>query len=493
MKKLLICILLAGVAAAVSCVVRPVHVDESLNVPAPIFPDYADCTIPTNIGPMNFSLTVPYDRAQATFASPVGEWTLEARGGQFTIPRKRWREMLAAARGGSISVRVSALSDGRWIAYAPFSLHVAPEPVDPYIAYRLIEPGYELWNRVGIYQYNLERQRQTPILENSSTGGSCMNCHSFANQDPDRMLLHLRGSVAATMLINDDKVERLNTKTPQTMSALVYPSWHPDGRFVAFSVNDTKQAYHTNDPNRVEVYDNASDIVLYDTSTHEIFTTPLLYDTPAFESFPTFSPDGRTLYFSSAPYVADVIENPEKVHYSLCSVSFDPDTHRFSDTVDTLYNARTEGRSASFPRVSPDGRYLLYTRSDYGGFMIWHSDSDLWMVDLVSGRHWPLTAANSPDAADSYHSWSSNGRWVVFSSRRLDGLYARPFIAYIDAEGQARKSFVAPQRDVEYYNRLMKSYNVPEFVKGRVRDRRRAISRMAKQDPGIDVGFRSQE
>jgi hypothetical protein len=460
--------------------------DESGGVAA-IFPDYAGCTVPPNIAPMNFALQTPHDKARVTFTGPDGEWSVTSRRGQFTIPPGRWKRMLAASAGSSVSVRIAAMNEGRWTGYAPFELHVAREPVDPYIAYRLIEPLYQLWNDMGIYQRELGRYTQTPILENSSTDESCMNCHSFRMQDPDRLLLHLRGSIAATMVVGD-KVEKLDTKTTRTISPLVYPAWHPGGRFAAFSVNRTEQGFHTNDPNRVEVYDNASDVVVYDLEGHRLIASPLMHDTDEVESFPAFSPDGGTLYFSSSEYVDDVRNRPDSVRYSLCSISFDAASGSFGETVDTLYNARLVGRSASFPRVSPDGRWLMYTLSDYGGFAIWHKEADLWMVDLTTGEHAPLTEANGPDA-DSYHSWSSNSRWVVFASRRIDGLYSRPFIAYIDARGRAGKAFVVPQRNVKFYHRSLYSYNVPEFIKGRVPDRRRAISRAARGETSVEVEF----
>ena len=88
--------------------------------------------------------------------------------------------------------------------------------------------------------------------------------------------------------------------------------------------------------------------------------------------------------------------------------------------MDTLYNAREAGRSVKFPRVSPDGKRLLYTVSDYGNFSIWHKDADLHMLDLSTGAIDSLPEVNSPDV-ESYHSWSGNSRWFVFSSRRGDG------------------------------------------------------------------------
>jgi len=472
----------------IACSNPVIVVDEERNELPQIFPDYTDCTIPPNIAPLNFKLTIPYEEAQVLFTTDDLSWNIKAKKGQFTIPESYWKKMLAKNKGKDISVKVSARINGKWIGYTPFSLSVANEPVDPYIAYRLIEPGYELWFQMGIYQRHLEGYRQTPIMENKLTSGNCMNCHSFCMQDPEKMLFHMRGDIACTMLIDGEKVEKLNTKTEETISSLVYPSWHPSGRYVAFSVNDTKQAFHMNDPNRIEVYDFKSDVVVYDTEKHEIITSRLIYGSDVYETFPTFSPDGKTLYFCSAAYVKEMPIKYDDVHYSLCSISFDPEKRSFGNQVDTLYNAATDGRSVSFPRISPDGKYLMYTLSGYGGFSIWHKDSDLYMINLSTGEHYPLESANSDDV-DSYHSWSSNSRWVVFSSRRIDGLYTRPHITYINNEGQAEKAFLLPQKEVDFYHRFMYSYNIPEFIKGEVRDKRRSIANIAWKDKGIDVTF----
>ncbi len=464
-----------------------VRIDEESTEIPDIFPDYTGVTIPTNIAPLNFSLTEPSVKAHAIFTFGNESFTVKAKKGNFVIPASRWKNLLQAAKGNDISVKIITFSDDKWIGHPTFYLHIAPEPVDPYIAYRLIEPGYEVWNMMGIYQRNLESYKQTPIIENKMSGENCMNCHSFPNQTPDKMVFHMRGNNGGTLLIDGDKVEKLNTKTDQTMSALVYPYWHPDGRYIAFSVNDTRQAFHMNDPNRVEVFDHKSDVVVYDTQKHEIITTPALFSEDVFETLPSFSPDGKTLYFCSAAK-RTMPEDFEEAKYSLCSISFDATNRTFGSTVDTLYNATTEGKSVSFPRVSPDGKYLMYTLSSYGAFSIWHKDADLYMINLSNREHYPLEAANSDDV-DSYHSWSSNSRWVVFSSRRIDALYTRPFIAYIDENGQAHKPFLLPQKDTDFYHRFMKSYNIPEFISGKVKEQGLKIGTTAKKEKGVDVTF----
>ena len=154
-----------------------------------------------------------------------------------------------------------------------------------------------------------------------------------------------------------------------------------------------------------------------------------------------------------------------KVKYNLCSVSFEPETRTFGNRVDTLYNARVGGMSASFPRVSPDGRYLMYTLSGYGNFSIWHKDADLYLADLTTGVSRPLTEVNSGDV-ESYHSWSSNSRWILFNSRRVDGLYTHVYMAHVSDDGTLSKPFLLPQRNPAYYGKLMQSYNIPEFISG---------------------------
>ena len=430
------CICLWMILGLMACS-GPVRIQKNLEVKPEIFPDYADVTIPPNIAPLNFKLKDACAEARAILE--CGPEKLEIKTGKdacFVIPASGWKRLLRAASGNHLNVTVQAFVNDEWIAYAPFIIKVAKEPVDGWLAYRLIEPGYELWNRMGIYQRNLENYTENAIIENKMSGNNCMNCHSFCMQNPEKMLFHMRETYSCTLLIDGDRVEKLNTKTDQTLSPLVYPSWHPSGKYVAFSVNKTKQAFHF--------------------CSAKSRTMPKEYD---------------------------------QVRYDLCSVSFDPATRRFGTVVDTLYKASEIDKSVSFPRVSPDGKYLLYTLSGYGNFSIWHKDADLYMIDLSTLRSYPLEAANSDDV-ESYHSWSSDSRWIVFSSRRMDGLYTRPFIAYIDEKGQACKPFLLPQKDTDFYFRFMKSYNIPEFITGEVKRQGRTLAVKAKEDKGIDVRFK---
>ena len=149
------------------------------------------------------------------------------------------------------------------------------------------------------------------------------------------------------------------------------------------------------------------------------------------------------------------------------SMTFDKDSKIFGNPQIEV-DCESIGKSASVPRISSDGKYLLFTLGDYGQFHIWHRSADLYVKNLQTGDVYPLKRANSREA-ESYHGWSSNGRWIVFASRRDDGSYTRLYFSYFDKNGKEHKPFMLPQKDPEQNVLLMKSYNVPEMTKDAVK------------------------
>lgn len=465
--------LLALAATACRETVTPAVTDSGY---PPIFPDYIGVTVPATIAPLNFTVTEPFSRIDVLIAGTDGHIHMQETG-SVQFPAKDWAALLAKAAGDSLKVTVSIQQESGWKQYAPFPIYVSPDPIDETLVYRRIAPGYEVYSQMGIYQRTLSDFTETALLENTLIPGSCVNCHSFCQNAPDPMSLHLRGENGATILTSGGKSELLNTKTDQTLASCVYPYWHPSGKYIAYSVNKTQQAFHAAKDQRVEVVDLASDVVIYNVEKNELFSCPALKSDSAFETFPAFSPDGRTLYFCTAVPRA-IPAAYDQIQYSLCSIGFDPDNGTFAKQVDTLVSAAALHKSVSFPRPSPDGKRLMYALSDYGNFSIWHKEADLWLIELPTRTSRELTEVNSPDT-ESYHSWSSNSRWFVFSSRRIDGLYTRPYIASIDAEGRIKKPFLLPQEGSDYYDQSLYSFNIPEFVTGAVKLNVREVEKKA--------------
>lgn len=461
MKMKQYALLYIGIALLTACgqaVVSPEQVDE---FPA-IYPDYIGVTIPATIAPLNFSPSSPHERMDVTVKGNKGEELhINAARGEF--PVKKWRRLLVANTGDSLSFTVRILQKGKWKEYKPFPMYISEYPIDYGLVYRKIAPGFEVYSKMGIYERELSSHKERPLVENTLVKGMCVNCHAFNQTDPSRMSLHVRGANSATMMRVGEKTEYLDTKTEETIAACVYPYWHPGGEYIAYSTNNTRQSFHTVKEERVEVVDLASDVVVYHPSTRRLLLCDSLQRADRFETFPAFSPDGRKLYFCSAE-AKEIPAQYKEVRYNLCSIDFNPENGSFGNKIDTLVNAAAQGKSVSFPRPSYDGKYIMFTLSDYGNFSIWHKEADLWLLNLADGSLRDLSEVNSDDT-ESFHNWSSGSRWFVFSSRRGDGLYTRLYLASIDEQGQVSKPFLLPQQDpATYYDRSVYSYNVPEFV-----------------------------
>ncbi len=428
-----------------------------------IYPDYQYVTIPSNIAPLNFKIKGSSNKILVEFKYKAGKTTVTGKG-KIDIPIKKWRKVLNESKGDSIIVTVYEKYSNSWKQYKSFSIYVSSYEIDSHLVYRLIAPGYENWSKMGIYQRDLTVFKQKAIIENTLIPGSCVNCHSYKMNDPGKMMFHLRAPNGSTFIIDQDKIKSLDTRSGKLIANCVYPYWHPSGNYIAFSVNKVSQAFHSAKEKRIEVIDSKSDIVVIDIINDKIITSDLITTDTEFETFPCFSPDGKYLYFTSA-VKKEIPAEYNQIRYNLKRISFNPEIQKFGNRTEMIINADSMGKSISFPRVSPDGKYLMFTMADYGNFTIWHKEADLYVLDLQEKKYFPLKDANSNDA-ESYHSWSSDSRWFAFGSRRDDGLYTRPYLCFFDEKGKPGKPFLIPQKDPDYYTSLLFSFNIPELVKG---------------------------
>jgi hypothetical protein len=445
------------------CNSKPGSDVSSSEIQSVIEPDYSGVTIPLNIAPMNFIVKEKGDRFYAEISDgSKNVINIKSKNGLIKIPPKKWKNLLKTDKPKNLSINIFVKQrESGWKKYRQITNKISPEPVDPFLTYRLIYPGYESWSEISIDQRSLESFGEWHIIKNSVADENCVNCHSFNNGKSDDFLFHMRGSMGGTYFFSDEEVRKINLKTKEMKNGAVYPRWHPSGKFVAFSSNKIVQQFHSADNKKVEVTDLESSLVLYDIKKNEM--VPVIFpDMEKYmDTYPEWSPDGNYIYFCRAARVADTFEYSQ-IRYNLMRSAFNRETRKFV-LPETIWDASAINKSISFPRVSPDGKYLVVTLHDYGCFPIWHKEADLWLMDLET-RQTERLSLNS-DFTESYHSWSSNGRWMVFSSRRDDGLATRLYISYIDETGKSGKPFILPGRDPRFYDRFLKSYNVPEFSK----------------------------
>ena len=477
-------LLLALLLAACSPQVHDAASSEAL--PA-IYPDYVGVTVPASIAPLDFQLEGA-EALDVRLTAPDGT-QLRSYGKPYTcFPEKKWTMLLEKSVGDSLQVSVSGLQGGKWTTYRSFGIFVSPDAIDYGLTYRMLEPGYEIYSHMGIYERDLSSFKQRALLENTQFDG-CVNCHASMRGKPEDFTLHIRGAHGATLLSLDGELNAYETRTDSTLGFCVYPYWHPSGRYIAYSTNNTRQGFHVQPDKIIEVFDLASDLQIYDVQKNQLISAPQVKQEGLWETFPVFSADGKTLYFTRAAQISIPSELPLS-HYNLMKVSFDPETGTIGEDVETVIDAHAMGKSITFPRPSYDGKYLMYTLCDYGTFSIWHHESDLWLLDLETGETRPLEEVNSADT-DSYHNWSTNNRWFVFSSRRDTGSYTRLYIAHFGEDGKAGKPFMLPQRNpAVYYDDLFYSYNVPDFVTGPVPLDRIRAQKAINAPERVPFGFR---
>jgi hypothetical protein len=435
-----------------------------------IFPDYTNLIIPANIAPLNFAITNDADEYLVSIQGKNGDKIISQRK-KTIINYKKWKKLLENNKGAYYSVTVFIKKDKKWHKFPTFINQISGFSIDEYLSYRLIEPGYVSYGNISLRQRNITNFDERDIFNNYISRKNddllCLNCHAYQNYKTSNMQFHGRNKHGGTIIVRDGKPEKIDIKTEKLISGGVYPAWHPSENLIAYSVNNTGQVFHSHNIQKVEVQDMLSDLILYDTDKNTV--SFIANDSVDLETFPAWSPDGKTLYYSSSPYIPayanrskDAVLNYDKIRYNIMRKSFDIQSRTFGEA-EMVFNADSISKSATLPRISPDGKYLLFSMGSYGTFHIWHKDSDLYLMELKTGNMRKLENVNSSDV-ESYHTWSSNGRWIVFSSRRDDGSFTRSYISYFDENGRASKPFILPQKDPYFYSGLYKSFNIPEFM-----------------------------
>lgn len=476
-----------------SCSKMPAEFKQLSNT-AQILPDYTDVTVPANIAPLNFYITT--DAPKYVTLLQTRSQSYVKRGRTVKVPLRKWRSMLS---DGPITVQVLAKEGKEWVGYQPFSITPASE-IDRYVSYRQIPPSFQQYEDIRLRQRDLSSFRDRAFYSNALVHrpadgqGQCVNCHSFKNYGTDDMQFHTRQYKGGTVIYHNGELRMVELKTPGTISSGVYPAWHPTHDYIAYSTNSTMQAFHTLDDNHVEVFDSESDLILYDLNANKV--SIVSNDPDMLECFPTWSPDGRTLYYVAAksPKVPEGAERSEylaKVYeqfrYDIYRRSFDPDTKSWGPA-EKVFDASSQEKSATLPRISPDGKRLMFTMGKSGVFHIWHKDAELCILDLETMQARVIDEINSQDT-ESYHSWSSNGEWVIFGSRREDGGFTRLFMTRANEDGTFSKPFTMPQRDPWSNTHVLTSYSVPELTGAPVRLSARKLARFVRNADVKSVTF----
>jgi tetratricopeptide (TPR) repeat protein len=350
------------------------------------------------------------------------------------------------------------------------------------------------------------------VLEGMHT---CANCHSFS-LDGKTMGMDMDGPA------NDKGLYALAAIKPQmSIRNQDMVSWNPsqdrqfafnrvgfmsqvspDGRYVLTTVSSADHAPQNNfyvanfkDYHFLQVfYPTRGILAWYSRSTGQRHPLPGADDPRFVQTDGVWSPDGKYIVFARAvakePYpsdgkMADFANDPKEVQiqYDLYRVPFNDGR---GGTPERIVGASANGMSNNFPKVSPDGRWIVFVQCHNGQLM--RPDSQLYIVPAQGGRARRLRANMLP--MNSWHSFSPNGRWLVFSSKRRSP-YTQMYLTHIDEDGND-----APAILIENSTASNRAVNIPEFVNipqnGLLKISTPAVDMYRKFDEAVDLGKKGQ-
>jgi len=464
-----------------------------------IQPDYRGTFIPPNIAPLNFLVQEEGKRYYVKIYSKQGHpIEIFSRTAKIVIPGRPWCKLLKENKDQELYFDVFVQNqNGQWQLFPTISNKIANENIDNYLVYRKMHPTHTHLNGpTGIYQRNLENFDEKVILDCTFGKITCLNCHTFCKENPDKMVLGVRShkgeNASATMLIDDGKLYSINAK-------FGYSSWHPSGRLIVYTIINLPMYVHLNSP-RDEVRDTVnlnSSLVYYLIDSRTVKTSPQFTKKERLETWPAWSADGRYLYFCSAkmPWPHGKRrwsgQRHKQVKYDLVRVNYDLRRDKWGEIESVVSSKDIGGLSISMPHISPDGRWLVFCTCDYGFFPTWQKSGDLYMVDLKkseqTGKYEYRCLAINSEESESWQSFSSNSRWIVFSSKRDYGVFTKPYFSYIDTSGKVYKPVLLPQKDPEYYNSCLLTYNTPEFVTEPIKYVRGDLAQAFRSSDKIEV------
>jgi Flp pilus assembly protein TadD len=410
---------------------------------------------------------------------------------RFTTTEPRWRPsetdwatIKRRSTAGDAEVAIVGTGpEAKTASAATVRIRTSTDPVGDSIFYREVplpfitavqDPSRIRW-RFG----SIDSQQQPPIvLEDLPV---CGNCHSFS-KDGSTLGLDVdygndKGGyailpVSPQMVLNDEKIitwsDYRKNDGEATFGLLSQVS--PDGRYVISTVKDRAVFVATPDIWYSQLFFPIKGIlVVYDTQTKTFKPLPGADDPEYVQSNPTWSPDGKWIVFARAKaYKRDVVANATSVLLSEKDVPefvndkepFKFDLYRvpFNEgrggKAEPIEGASHNGKSNYFAKFSPDGKWIVFCKAE--NYMLLMPDSELFIIPAEGGEARRLSA-NTP-RMNSWHSWSSNGRWLVFSSK-ANTAYTQLFLTHINENGESTPPVV-----LERFTSADRAANIPEFV-----------------------------
>jgi Flp pilus assembly protein TadD len=413
----------------------------------------------------------------------------QARSHTWSPEPALWESIRKHARAG---VTITGLSGERAVSSGRVRIEISKDPVGAPIFYRdvplmptetqagVIKPiASEAVRLIAWRLRNIGEPRSKLLL----TGlPMCANCHSFSTDGKtlgmdldglqnNRGMYTLTRVASATRIRNEDVIQWSTDAGPLKGNLRIgfMSQVSPDGEYVLTTIDwppgSTRSNYYVQnfmDYRFLQVFYPARGILAwYSRRTGVLRPLPGADDPRYVQMGGVWSPDGKYLVFARAaardanpPGPPALFANDSRelqIQYDLYRIPF---ADGWGGRPEPIAGASANGMSNSFPKVSPDGRWIVFVKARNG--LLMRPDSELYSVP-ASGGEARRMRLNAPPM-NSWHSFSPNGRWLVFSSKRQSP-YTRMYLTHIDANGNDSPAILIGNATAA--NRAV---NLPEFV-----------------------------
>jgi Flp pilus assembly protein TadD len=399
---------------------------------------------------------------------------------------ERWRQLKERSSERDADVLVAGVDATTGVTVSSASVHIrtSKDAVSDSLFYREVplpflkavqDPSRIRW-RFG----TIDAQSGPPIvLQNLPV---CGNCHSFSDNGKvlglDVDYGNDKGAYAIVpvskhMVLDDAKITTWTDykRDDGELTFGLLSRVSPTGRYVVSTVKDRSVFVAMPDLMISQLFFPIKGIlVVYDRETKTYSALPGADDPEYVQSNAVWSPDGKYVVFARAKaYHAErldqknnaLVDEKDVPEFTVDKKPFRYDLYRvpFNDgkggTPEPLRGASGDGMSNFFPKYSPDGKWIIFCKAK--SYMLLQPDSELYIIPAEGGvaRRLRYNTARM----NSWHSWSSNSRWLVFSSK-VNGPYTQLFLTHIDEDGND-----SPPVLLERFTSPDRAANIPEFVK----------------------------
>ncbi|MBO6004694.1 MAG: PD40 domain-containing protein, partial [Verrucomicrobia bacterium] len=338
-----------------------------------------------------------------------------------------------------------------------------------------IDPSQIRWRAGSITQEAMPKV----VLEKLPV---CGNCHSFSR---DSSLLAMDVDYANT------KACYIVTPTAEqmTLAANDIISWNdyksddgvitfgllsqisPDGQYVISTVKDSSVFVDMPSLEFSQLFFPIKGILVwYDRNRKTFQALPGADDPKYVQSNPVWSPDGKEILFAREEAYdlrftkrqgRALLTRDECREFTKDGKPFKYDIYRIpfnegkGGQAEPLKGASGDGKSNFFPKYSPDGKWIVFCKAE--NYMLLQPDSRLYIIPAEGGE--PRLLKANLSQMNSWHSWSPNSRWLVFSSKER-GAYTQLWLTHIDENGESTPPVV-----LENFTEEDRAANIPEFYK----------------------------